>query len=40
LAEMSNRLNIMCRWDEKKRKILKDDGTEIEPITYGTLEPS
>ncbi len=40
LAEMSNRLNIMCMWDEKTRKVKKADGSEIDPITYGTLEPS
>jgi len=40
LAEMSNRLNMMCLWDEKERKIKKHDGTEIAAITYGTIEPS
>ncbi|HEV7927267.1 MAG TPA: gfo/Idh/MocA family oxidoreductase, partial [Verrucomicrobiae bacterium] len=40
LAEMSNRLNMMCLWDEKERKIRKQDGTEIAAITYGTIEPS
>jgi predicted dehydrogenase len=40
LAEMSNRLNMMCLWDEKERKIKKQDGTEIAAITYGTIEPS
>ncbi len=37
LAEMSNRLNIMCLFDEKTRKITTGDGREIAPITYGTL---
>lgn len=36
LAEMSQRLNIMCMFDEKTRKITSG-GKEIEPITYGTL---
>jgi predicted dehydrogenase len=40
LAEMSNRMNMMCLWDEKERKIKKQDGTEIAAITYGTIEPS
>ena len=41
LAEMSQRLNIMCRFDEKTRKITTgNDGKAIEPITYGTLEKS
>ena len=37
LAEMSNRLNIMCLFDEATRKITTGDGKEIKPITYGTL---
>jgi predicted dehydrogenase len=37
LAEMSQRLNIMCLFDEKTRKITTGDGKEITPITYGTL---
>ena len=40
LAEMSNRLNMMCLWDEKTRKVKTYDGKEIDPITYGTIEPS
>jgi predicted dehydrogenase len=40
LAEMSNRMNMMCLWDEKERKIKKPDGSEIAAITYGTIEPS
>jgi predicted dehydrogenase len=40
LAEMSNRMNMMCLWDEKERKVRKQDGTEIAAITYGTIEPS
>jgi predicted dehydrogenase len=37
LAEMSNRLNIMCMFDEKTRKITTGDGMEVKPITYGSL---
>jgi predicted dehydrogenase len=40
LAEMSNRLNMMCLWDEKERKIKGPDGKEMAAITYGTIEPS
>ncbi len=40
LAEMSERLGIMCHFDEKTRKISTAQGKEIEPITYGTLELS
>jgi predicted dehydrogenase len=40
LAEMSNRMNMMCLWDEKERKIKTKDGTEIPAITYGSIEPS
>jgi predicted dehydrogenase len=36
LAEMSQRLNIMCVFDEKTRKITSG-GREVQPITYGTL---
>jgi predicted dehydrogenase len=37
LAEMSNRLNLMCLFDEATRKITTGDGKEVAPITYGTL---
>ena len=40
LAEMSNRLNMMCLFDEKTRKITTMDGKEVSPITYGTLPKS
>lgn len=40
LAEMSDRLNVMCMFDEKTRKITDGSGREITPITYGTLEKS
>lgn len=40
LAEMSDRLNIACRYNEQTRKITTGDGKEMDPITYGTLEQS
>ena len=40
LAEMSNRLNMMCLFDEKTRKISTMDGKEVAAITYGTLAQS
>jgi predicted dehydrogenase len=41
LAEMSNRLNVACLFDEKTRKITTmNDGKEVPAITYGTLEKS
>jgi predicted dehydrogenase len=41
LAEMSNRLNMMCLFDEKTRKITSmADGKEVKAITYGTLAKS
>ncbi|MCS7337346.1 MAG: Gfo/Idh/MocA family oxidoreductase [Verrucomicrobiae bacterium] len=40
LAEMSERLNILCVFDPKTRRITDGTGREIKPITYGTLEQS
>jgi len=40
LAEMSERLNVMCVFDAKNRKITTADGKPIKPITYGTLDIS
>ena len=40
LAEMSDRLKIACLFDEKTRKITTDGGTDVTPITYGTLPQS
>lgn len=41
LAEMSNRMNMMCLFDEKTRKITSmADGKQVEGITYGTLAKS
>ena len=37
LAEMSNRLNVTCLYDEKTRKITTGDGKELKALTYGTL---
>jgi hypothetical protein len=37
LGEMSERLNLMCRFDEKTRKVTTGEGTAVTPITYGTL---
>ncbi len=40
LSEMSQRLNMMCRFDEKTRKIIGADGNEVKAITFGTLPSS
>jgi predicted dehydrogenase len=40
LAEMSNRLNMVCLFDEKTRKITNGEGKEVPAITYGTLDKS
>ena len=40
LAEMSERMNVMCCFDEKTRKVTTMNGKELEPITYGTLDLS
>ncbi len=40
LAEMSERLKVACLFDEKTRKITTGSGTEVTPITYGTLPQS
>jgi predicted dehydrogenase len=40
LAEMSDRLNTTCLFDEKTRKIKDGSGKDIEAITYGTLAES
>ena len=37
LAEMAERLKIVCLFDEKTRKITDGAGKEIPAITYGTL---
>ena len=36
LAEMSERLSVMCLFDEKTRKITTGDGREIKALTYGS----
>lgn len=40
LAEISERLNIMCLFDEKTRRITNGDGKEVKALTYGTLDLS
>ncbi|MGZ4988521.1 MAG: gfo/Idh/MocA family oxidoreductase, partial [Limisphaerales bacterium] len=40
LAEMSQRLNMACMFDEKTRKVTTENGKVVKPITYGTLELS
>ena len=37
LAEMSDRLNITCLFDEKTRKVTTGDGKPVEPLSYGTV---
>lgn len=40
LAEISERLKVTCLFDEKTRKVTTGSGTEVTPITYGTLPQS
>jgi len=40
LAEMSDRLKVACLFDEKTRKVTTGSGTEVTPLTYGTLPQS
>jgi predicted dehydrogenase len=40
LAEMAERLNMTCLFDEKTRKITDGSGKEVKAITYGTLDLS
>lgn len=40
LAEMSNRLNMMCCFDESTRKVTNKEGQEVALLNYGVLEPS
>jgi len=35
LAEISERMNVMCVFDEQTRKVTTGDGREIQPPTYG-----
>jgi len=37
LAEMSDRLGIMCNFDPKTRKVTDGAGKEIKALTYGSL---
>ena len=36
LAETSDRLGVMCYFDEKTRKVTDGSGREIKPLTYGS----
>jgi len=38
LGEMSERLSVMCLFDEKSRKITDGTGRELKPLTYGWVE--
>ncbi len=40
LAEMSERLGMMCYFDPKTRKVSDGSGREIKAITYGSLAAS
>lgn len=40
LAEMSERLNVACVFDEKTRKITTESGRELSALSYGTTELS
>ncbi len=40
LAEMSERLSVMCLFDPKTRKVTDGTGREIKPITYGSTDLS
>jgi len=37
LAEMAQRLNMTCLFDEKTRKVTDGSGKEVKPITYGSI---
>ncbi|MEK7678209.1 MAG: hypothetical protein AAB676_20455 [Verrucomicrobiota bacterium] len=37
LAEISERLNVTCLFDDRTREIRTGDGRKIEPLTYGTV---
>jgi len=38
LGEMSERLGVVCFFDEKTRKITTSDGKELQPLTFGSVE--
>ncbi len=40
LGEMSDRLGIVCHFDEKTRTVKDGSGKKVDPITYGTLDLS
>ena len=39
LAEMSERLQIACLFDEKTRKVMMGTGQPVEPLSYKTIDP-
>ena len=39
MAEMSERMNVMCLFDEKSRKVTDASGKEL-VMTYGSLPKS
>lgn len=40
LAEMSERLKVVCLYDEKTHKITTENGRELKPISYGWTTPN
>ncbi len=40
LAEISDRLNVMCLFDEKTRTVTTGDGVKLEALDYGVAELS
>ena len=40
LAEMSDRLNVMCLFDEKTRSVMTGDGKKLDVLDYGVAELS
>jgi hypothetical protein len=36
LAEISDRLNVACLFDEKTRKVTTEDGRDVTPLTHGS----
>jgi predicted dehydrogenase len=39
LAEMSERLQIACLFDEKTRKVMTGNGKAVEPLSYQSIDP-
>ena len=40
LAECPTAWKVACLFDEKTRKVTTGSGTEVTPLTYGTLPQS